>query len=205
MVPRLDAFGQPTVFGPIAYGPAAGEVYLYAVSSNADGLDSRLFMSIDDGGSWTHRYGPQVTGGAIAATQTTPSTIYVGGAARTPGEPQLYASSDGATWTPVATFASPLSANGETVVNEITALVVDPADPQRIWAGFRYPDYIMYSGDGGVHWEARSLGLGAGPDHVDRARSGQRRDAAGHAGRRRHLPHRQQRRPMDRDGRRSAR
>jgi len=154
---RIAAFGPNTRFGPLAYGAASGEVYLYASSPNEAGLDARIFVSTDDGGSWVPRDPPPVLVRAMATTQAAPVMIYAGGIATTAGAPQLFKSSDGETWTAVATFPGATELG-----NEITTIVVDKADSKRIWVGFRDPDYLMFSGDGGATWSRRTSGLGAG-------------------------------------------
>jgi hypothetical protein len=97
-----------------------------------------------------------------AATSGSPA-LYAGGGPLTLGAPQLFRSTDGAvTWSPVATFVAPLSPYDGFEGNTLTAIAIDPANPTQLYAGFRYPDYIMRSDDGGATWTRVTSGLGAG-------------------------------------------
>lgn len=172
---RLDPHGPTTRFGPMAWGPAVGEVYLYASSPNELGPDTRFYKSTDDGGSWNSGPPLPIIVHALAATQADPTTIFAGGLAATPGGPQLYKLADGVHWVPIASFPSALAGTpgdepkriaaldaSSVPDNEVTVLLADPTDSTRIWAGFRYPPYVMLSGDGGNTWTPRVSGLGAG-------------------------------------------
>lgn len=154
---RITAYGPGTSFGPIAYGAAPGEVYLYASSPDELGPNARIFASTDDGGTWTLQDPPPVLVRAMATSQSAPVTIYAGGVANAPGAPQLYKLADAQNWTAVATFPG-----SSELGNEITVIHVDRADPRQIWVGFREADYVMFSGDGGATWSRRTKGLGAG-------------------------------------------
>ena len=101
---------------------------------------------------------------AIAVTPSGPPIVYAGGSALSPGDPQLFRSTNGAvTWQPVATFPAPLSPYGGTSGNQVNTLAIDPTNPSRIYAGFQFPDYVMRSDDAGATWTRATVGLGAGP------------------------------------------
>jgi photosystem II stability/assembly factor-like uncharacterized protein len=155
-VVKIQTGGKQGVIGPLGFGVAPGEVYV----STSDGL----FTSNDDGETFTLRFAPPVAAKVIVATAGPPSALYAGGSPLNAGDPQLYRSIDGAiTWQPVATFPAPLSDFGGTTGNTMTAFAVDPATPTRLYAGFRFPDYLMRSDDSGATWTRITSGLGAGP------------------------------------------
>lgn len=67
----------------------------------------------------------------------------------------LYASADrGQSWTRVYTYEFPGYSR-----NEVSALVLDPDDPRRMWIAFSNTGNVMTSRDGGTSWEP----VGEGP------------------------------------------
>lgn len=162
---KVAIFGsQGASVGPLAFGQALGEIYVAAFTASlGNNVSMRLFSSNDDGDSFTERFAPPVRVYALAAAPTGPATLYAGGPPQAQGTPQLYRSTNGAvTWQPVATFPASLSSFADGWGNTVTALAIDPSDPNRIYAGFFYPDYVMRSDDGGATWSRATSGLGAG-------------------------------------------
>ena len=79
------------------------------IETNEVGLDARMFMSTDDGGSWVPHDGPPVAVRALATSQGAPVAIYAGGIALAPGAPQLFVSPDAATWAAVVAMPLPVA------------------------------------------------------------------------------------------------
>ncbi len=155
---------RSVTIGPIAYGQEAGEIYIATVAGSTSSVTRAIKYSTDDGETFVERFAPPVAIKSMVVTPSGPSRLYAGGSPLSAGAPQLYRSDNVAvTWQPVATFPASLSSFGGTTGNSITALAVDPADPDRLYAGFAYPDYLMRSDDGGATWVRATSGLGAGP------------------------------------------
>lgn len=162
--PKL-AVANALTYGPIAYGPASGQLFLYTRTQEQPPLPvvGAFHVSIDDGETWSARFAPPLGVNALAATPSGPLAIYAGGTPVAPSTSQLFRSTDGAvTWQPVAAFPARQSTVDASTSNTITALAIDPSDPGRIYAGFEFPDYVMRSDDAGATWTRATIGLGAG-------------------------------------------
>jgi photosystem II stability/assembly factor-like uncharacterized protein len=162
--PSFALVNQFERLGPVAYGQGANELYVASVGGDSHGLVVRAMrFSDNDGASFVDRFAPPVAIEALAVTMSGPPVVYAGGGPLNVGQPQLFKSTNGAvTWQPVATFQAPLSSFGGTEGNTLTALAIDPTNPNRIFAGFVYPDYVMRSDDAGLTWTRATVGLGAG-------------------------------------------
>lgn len=157
----IAASGADAHYGPMADGGATGPLFLSATAVGSGSTIVRaLYKSGDDGASWSAVAAPPVGVIALAATRTGRSVLYAGGTAILPGAPQLFRSADSATsWEPVTTFPAFL---GGALGNTITSFAIDPADPSRIYAGFRHPDHLLRSDDAGATWTRMTRGLGTG-------------------------------------------
>jgi hypothetical protein len=139
-------------------------------SSPPTGIINGLFKSTNGGATWTHASNglPSWSGSnttklnvfAIAVDPSNPSTVYAA-AARSgvdrSSDASVYKSTDGgASW----------SNTGDGLVGaSIRTLVIDPANPQTIYAGatgtISNPGGVFRSVNGGNNWNSRSIGLPA--------------------------------------------
>lgn len=149
----------------IAYGQAPGEVFVASLHGETTGVQSsKIHYSINDGDSFSVRAAPPIQIRGLASAQTGTARLYAAGDDTTGASTQLYRSDDGAqTWHFVTTLPAGRSAVDPAWPNALTALSVDPADPDRLYAGFYFPDYVLRSDDGGATWRRATIGLGAGP------------------------------------------
>lgn len=147
-----------------------GTEVIYPGSAPISGIINGLFKSTDGGASWVHASNglPSWTGSnttklnvfALAIDPSNPSTIYAaaarGGPDRSSGA-SVYKSTDGgANWTDT----------GDGLVGvSIRSLVIDPQNPQTIYAGgvgtISNPGGVFRSVNGGANWNSRSIGLPA--------------------------------------------
>jgi photosystem II stability/assembly factor-like uncharacterized protein len=147
-------------FGPLGYGAAPGEIYI--VDRGSGYSQEAIFASADDGESFVSRPAPPILPYAFASSAGSPSTLYVAGAPNVQGGAQLWRSVDRAvSWQPVHVFPHPWIP-GPSYGNPVVAIAVDPADPNRLYAGLALPDHLMRSVDGGATWQRSTVGLGAG-------------------------------------------
>jgi hypothetical protein len=116
-----------------------------------------VYVSTDDGESWTERPAPPIQIRALAASS---SSLYAAGYSIAPGNAQLWRSNDlGVTWQSLATFPNPYDPAGG---NDAHALAIDAAQPGVLYVGLALPPHLMRSDDGGATWTRANLGLGAG-------------------------------------------
>lgn len=100
----------------------------------------------------------------IAIAPSNPNVIYISKRNGLSTGPAVYRSDDaGATWLPVyvnstiygSTPPTPLAPNQQLPALSLNRLVVDPANPQRLWAvfsGYTYNQKVYESADGGATW-----------------------------------------------------
>ncbi|MCX6028333.1 MAG: hypothetical protein NT169_03395 [Chloroflexi bacterium] len=106
----------------------------------------QFFYSSDGGLSWRTAHLAFGMHNAIAVAASAADTIYVS------GRPALRAADRGVTWAEM-----PVVLPGqERQVNEVTGLVVDPADSRHLWAALDGAG-VAASADGGVTWQAAGL------------------------------------------------
>ena len=151
-------------FGPLGHGTAQGEVYVAARGNDpvSGAYQDYVLASADDGETFVTRAAPPILPYAFASSAGPPSVLYAAGAANEPGGAQLWRSvNNAATWQPVHEFPHPWLA-APSYGNPVVAIAVDPADPNRLYAGLALPDHLMRSDNGGATWTRATVGLGAG-------------------------------------------
>ena len=104
------------------------------------------FLRTGDAGlTWQVTALPEGNHTALAATAADPQVIYLG------GRPALRSADRGQSWQPM-----PVTLPGqESQTGDVTALAVDPADADHVWAGL--DDGVLESTDGGRTWRAAGL------------------------------------------------
>ncbi len=127
-----------------------------------------FFRSPDAGVTWSVTGLPSGGHGTLALAASDTRILYVGGASL------LKSMDQGATWQEIAIPSGPTQEGGS-APGSVQGLAVDPADPERLWAGT--DNGVYQSSDGGRSWRefglpGRSvlwltavvdLGAGAGP------------------------------------------
>jgi len=149
----------------LAFGQAPGLLFVASRSFDVEGpAISRIHVSTNDGDSFAERTAPPIGVRALAATTTGAARLYAAGEGGLEETLQLFESDDNAlTWRWVSTLPVQRSPIDGAWPNWLNSLIVDPTDPQRLLAGFYYPDYVLRSDDGGKHWTRATVGLGVGP------------------------------------------
>lgn len=134
-------------------GSQPGEVYLF---QKADGAGAEfIFVSTDDGDSWTQR-GPLPAYSLSASASRTPPTVLYYGVDVASNTVGLYRSTDQAVSSvPVTTVPTG---------GAISAVAVAPSNAAVLYIGYKSPNpYAVYrSDDAGATWHPASSGLGAG-------------------------------------------
>jgi photosystem II stability/assembly factor-like uncharacterized protein len=118
------------------------------------GADSGLYRSEDQGISWQRLDSPMNTLPiwALAIDPVHPNIIFAG-----TRPSALFRSRDGGvTWKKLAVTLAEECPN--VTIPRVTAILIDPLDPQRIWAGIEV-DGVRRSTDGGETWEAMTTGV----------------------------------------------
>ncbi len=122
---------------------AAGQIRL-----GGSALAMGIFKSTDAGAHWSqHQIVPVPDSQAfgVAFTPSNENVLYVGGTIN--GVGVLFVTRDGgASW-------SQLGASAFSAASSLNAVAVDPARPERLWAGA--PEGLWRSDDGGVTWTKR--------------------------------------------------
>lgn len=150
-----------TTFSPSALNFAAfaqgGTPGVLVLAGNESGTP-RLYVSVNDGQSFSERASPPIGVLAMAVAPSSSATIYAGGIDYD-GD-ILWRSTDGAaSWQPIGRFPPKILG---WQANQVYALAVDPRDPARVYVGLVYPDNLMRSDDAGATWTRVTKGLGAG-------------------------------------------
>jgi uncharacterized repeat protein (TIGR01451 family) len=131
----------------IAVDPQAPTT-IYAGGSSV----TNLARSVDGGQTWQDISPPGHNNVyAIAIHPTTPSTLYAGTQHFATPRGVFKSVNGGTSWTPVMTGLSPMP-------SRVSALVIDPADPERVYAGTDVGVYVTV--DGGASWTLANTGLG---------------------------------------------
>lgn len=147
-----------------------GTEIVHPGSAPITGLTNGLFKSTNGGTTWVHASNglPTWTGSnttklnvfAIAVDPSNPSTVYAsvarGGVDRS-SDASVYKSTDGGmSW---------IDTGDGLVGTSIRTLVIDPANPQTVYAGgtgtISNPGGVFRSVNGGANWNSRSIGLPA--------------------------------------------
>jgi photosystem II stability/assembly factor-like uncharacterized protein len=118
------------------------------------GAESGIYRSEDRGATWEHLDSPMNTLPiwALAIDPVDPHIIFAG-----TRPSALFRSRDGgATWQKLAVTLAEECPN--VTIPRVTAIVIDPLDHQRIWAGIEV-DGVRRSTDGGETWEAVTHGV----------------------------------------------